>query len=466
MEREEAAGEQPGGARLTELLGQPTVSGSPESPCWQSDRTSPYVRPDLKALGLKGIALGGTRRGRRRAPIGKKPRCAALPLADGCRAVREPGRLKRGVRDARRLVVRGLEGDARGLTRDRVAVSALALGKPIAQRLLLAGGQNDKTLRGVHTGATHRSTARRHQGQPHNQRSRQPSHALNGTAVPQDVLRRVRDPWCAARDVRRGKGGAWARPGMRAAFAHVGGTLMPSAMVTEPAQARRRARGHSPRHRDRRPTWTRRAEGPRSRPSLTAQVPARPLPAWRGTRGGALRTPPRQRGTGRTMSPRRGSIVPGSRSGAPAASSPPRLDGPSRWRSLDRRSCRPPDLTAGGLGSVSDSATPPVTPQPDSLPTSGAKGDRTPDLRIANAALSQLSYCPDGVLPRRPVGSKRPGNGRAPYAPAPRSQAFTTARPRRRLRRVLLDRTPVTDTRRPGNARGGPNRRSRRTGAA
>src|SRR5262245_6763205 len=26
---------------------------------------------------------------------------------------------------------------------------------------------------------------------------------------------------------------------------------------------------------------------------------------------------------------------------------------------------------------------------------SGAKGDRTPDLRIANAALSQLSYCPN-----------------------------------------------------------------------
>ena len=26
--------------------------------------------------------------------------------------------------------------------------------------------------------------------------------------------------------------------------------------------------------------------------------------------------------------------------------------------------------------------------------TGGAKGDRTPDLCIANAALSQLSYCP------------------------------------------------------------------------
>ena len=27
----------------------------------------------------------------------------------------------------------------------------------------------------------------------------------------------------------------------------------------------------------------------------------------------------------------------------------------------------------------------------------GAKGDRTPDLRIANAALSQLSYCPENI---------------------------------------------------------------------
>jgi hypothetical protein len=31
------------------------------------------------------------------------------------------------------------------------------------------------------------------------------------------------------------------------------------------------------------------------------------------------------------------------------------------------------------------------------LVISGAKGDRTPDLRIANAALSQLSYCPEGA---------------------------------------------------------------------
>ena len=29
--------------------------------------------------------------------------------------------------------------------------------------------------------------------------------------------------------------------------------------------------------------------------------------------------------------------------------------------------------------------------------TGGAEGDRTPDLGIANAALSQLSYCPLGT---------------------------------------------------------------------
>ena len=28
----------------------------------------------------------------------------------------------------------------------------------------------------------------------------------------------------------------------------------------------------------------------------------------------------------------------------------------------------------------------------------GAEGDRTPDLRIANAALSQLSYCPQHIV--------------------------------------------------------------------
>jgi hypothetical protein len=33
-----------------------------------------------------------------------------------------------------------------------------------------------------------------------------------------------------------------------------------------------------------------------------------------------------------------------------------------------------------------------ITP---SLKIGGAEGDRTPDLSIANAALSQLSYCPD-----------------------------------------------------------------------
>gem|GEM_PF-5219334 len=47
----------------------------------------------------------------------------------------------------------------------------------------------------------------------------------------------------------------------------------------------------------------------------------------------------------------------------------------------------------------------------------GAKGDRTPDLCIANAALSQLSYCPDhaSALSCRSEG--------AVYAFEPSSQA-------------------------------------------
>ncbi len=81
----------------------------------------------------------------------------------------------------------------------------------------------------------------------------------------------------------------------------------------------------------------------------------------------------------------------------------------------------PPTDLPPEVRSVSAPAdTPPSRRSQTPLPTSGAKGDRTPDLRIANAALSQLSYCPDGSLPETPKwGSKRPGNGRAPYA-APR----------------------------------------------
>ena len=35
-----------------------------------------------------------------------------------------------------------------------------------------------------------------------------------------------------------------------------------------------------------------------------------------------------------------------------------------------------------------------MTARPKPLAINGAEGDRTPDLRIANAALSQLSYSP------------------------------------------------------------------------
>jgi len=70
-----------------------------------------------------------------------------------------------------------------------------------------------------------------------------------------------------------------------------------------------------------------------------------------------------------------------------------------------------------------------ATSENDSVSCRGATGDRTPDLRIANAALSQLSYCPGTIVGGHLFfGGKGPGNGRAPYAEDPRSQAL-----RRRL---------------------------------
>src|SRR5262245_50870362 len=41
----------------------------------------------------------------------------------------------------------------------------------------------------------------------------------------------------------------------------------------------------------------------------------------------------------------------------------------------------------------------------------GAEGDRTPDLRIANAALSRLSYCPGGAEPVPPRRACQHGMG-------------------------------------------------------
>jgi hypothetical protein len=54
------------------------------------------------------------------------------------------------------------------------------------------------------------------------------------------------------------------------------------------------------------------------------------------------------------------------------------------------------------------------------LKTGGATGDRTPDLRIANAALSQLSYCPKtAALPSGEEGARHPGNEVRDHTPAP-----------------------------------------------
>ncbi len=49
----------------------------------------------------------------------------------------------------------------------------------------------------------------------------------------------------------------------------------------------------------------------------------------------------------------------------------------------------------------------------------GAREDRTPDLVIANDALSQLSYGPNVSRPDRDCGLQRTGPGRAPKRRTP-----------------------------------------------
>src|SRR6476469_8760337 len=62
----------------------------------------------------------------------------------------------------------------------------------------------------------------------------------------------------------------------------------------------------------------------------------------------------------------------------------------------------------------------------------GAKGDRTPDLRIANAALSQLSYCPDDLVggtrtPKRRAADSTHRAEEVKRRSASRSKSFLTA---------------------------------------
>jgi hypothetical protein len=120
---------------------------------------------------------------------------------------------------------------------------------------------------------------------------------------------------------------------------------------------------------------------------------------------------------------------------------------------------------------------------------SGATGDRTPDLCIANAALSQLSYCPKYDIAGHPGETRPATRGPGRYAWPFRSQADLPAkrapraveRPGRRSfadrtfrrRRVFLNggvfaaRAPqLNGTPPPGSARAGPSRRwPRRAGA-
>ncbi len=84
-----------------------------------------------------------------------------------------------------------------------------------------------------------------------------------------------------------------------------------------------------------------------------------------------------------------------------------------------RRARGAPFVVLPRLGSNQDSSDPesdvlPVTPRgitdgkTEPVLSNGAEGDRTPDLRIANAALSHLSYSPftDGKAERREDGKK------------------------------------------------------------
>ena len=56
------------------------------------------------------------------------------------------------------------------------------------------------------------------------------------------------------------------------------------------------------------------------------------------------------------------------------------------------------------MSTVGARALKPLQEEIKKLKTGGAEGDRTPDLGIANAALSQLSYCPMGQWREAYVG--------------------------------------------------------------
>ena len=66
----------------------------------------------------------------------------------------------------------------------------------------------------------------------------------------------------------------------------------------------------------------------------------------------------------------------------------------------------------------------------------GAEGDRTPDLRIANATLSQLSYGPIYLAPATPFpGGRTMGIGQLAVKRGPwRSFPLPLSRPQRALR--------------------------------
>ena len=72
----------------------------------------------------------------------------------------------------------------------------------------------------------------------------------------------------------------------------------------------------------------------------------------------------------------------------------------------------------------------------------GAEGDRTPDLRIANATLSQLSYGPVSRLRHFASSAADNGDGAAPCQARLRRRELSRARAIRVLRDL---RTPAAD---------------------
>ncbi len=88
-----------------------------------------------------------------------------------------------------------------------------------------------------------------------------------------------------------------------------------------------------------------------------------------------------------------------------SGSAPPRDSHPACRSKPTTLSFRPRSRGSAPLGPDGRHILPNAIKLPSRLTSGGAKGDRTPDLRIANAALSQLSYCPGKEAPESTPGT-------------------------------------------------------------